>query len=1083
MNRSFFTTFFGFIIATLSYIQTFNVDFEYTVVKSGPKDSLFGFSVTEHHDGKAPWMLVGAPRGMNAELKKFNVNSSGTVFRCKATDPNTACDGEVNFDDELNSNYESKKDQWFGVSLKSGGLGQNIISCAHRYEYYGKSRSFRLLEGKCWRVDGEFFQLSELQACRYINNGGNVPTHDSYGQCESGVAVDILPEVNDETSYLIGAVGSLGFTGRVFDISTDDANKQYENPRIDDSYFGYAVTYGKFLNKDKFTIATGGPRYNSFGKVLLFTDKTFKSVVQSIPVEDSEIQIASGFGIALCSIDANGDGFSELIVGAPFHSNADNQRPNQGLVYVYSKKDGEDKMSLLRTLQGFTSKGGMKAYSSFGYAVANAGDLNLDGYEDIVIGAPHQDGGAVYIYQGSDAGLTNEPSQYIPASTVFTGLNGDVLSLSGFGKSFGTGMDLDQNGYKDILVGAYLSDQAVLLRSRPVITPHISLSFQPKQLKTGKNCIAKIGNTTCFDMIFCVNFTESSGKLYNKSDDEIKIQYTFTADVKAKKSRVRFSSGKTMHTVIKATKKKSECVTMKGMYLVYNEEDNTIPIYPDITFEVAYDLPYNDGLVKPGKSTSQVVNLDAYPSLTESYKGGEKIKYTHALNYELTFQRECEKCIPDLSIIADKNYSVGFGRKTFKFNMTIKNSGRDPAYSVGFKFDFKKDLQVESVTDETNKAEACPNSVCEGIFNQISQGKELTVEVVLNTEKFQATSPNTFSVTVTSANNDLNDTLSDNTATISLELKVDADIQLLPGTFTQQVLYTGIIKGESAMKKLPDVGKTVDHKFLVLNNGPDVLPSAQLRIRWPYETLSEKHLLYIVKVVKTSRATSCVTPQQNFLKIPGVVNDPVASKFTATVDGDMESKFSQKRTRRDAGTNATDAPSTNAPVTEASGEATTAVPGSGVGDTRKKDGRVLDCKTAKCVDIVCTFEDVQVGKTEFITIKSRLWQSSVLIDYYGEVLTIVSEGRVDIGTNASYIFDPDMSNNALELFTIVNPDFAPKEKERKLWVYVIAALAGVVLLALLICGLWKLGFFKRKRVDSSKYGVKSGKGDKSLLAK
>lgn len=38
-------------------------------------------------------------------------------------------------------------------------------------------------------------------------------------------------------------------------------------------------------------------------------------------------------------------------------------------------------MSLLRTLQGFTSKGGMKAYSSFGYAVANAGDLNLDGYE------------------------------------------------------------------------------------------------------------------------------------------------------------------------------------------------------------------------------------------------------------------------------------------------------------------------------------------------------------------------------------------------------------------------------------------------------------------------------------------------------------------------------------------------------------------------------------------------------------------------------------------------------------------------------------------------------------------------------
>jgi hypothetical protein len=78
---------------------------------------------------------------------------------------------------------------------------------------------------------------------------------------------------------------------------------------------------------------------------------------------------------------------------------------------------------------------------------------------DIAVGAPY-DGpagrGAVYVFHGSSKGIMEKPSQVIHAEIFGT--------ISTFGFSVAGGMDLDENEYPDLVVGAYEADTAVYLR-------------------------------------------------------------------------------------------------------------------------------------------------------------------------------------------------------------------------------------------------------------------------------------------------------------------------------------------------------------------------------------------------------------------------------------------------------------------------------------------------------------------------------------------------------------------------------------------------------------------------------------------
>jgi hypothetical protein len=91
--------------------------------------------------------------------------------------------------------------------------------------------------------------------------------------------------------------------------------------------------------------------------------------------------LGATFGAVVASAgDVNGDGFDDLIVGAPLFSGAGLE---SGKVYVYFGS----RHGLSRT-PGWTATGSGQGFAQFGAGVASAGDVNGDGYADLLVGEP-----------------------------------------------------------------------------------------------------------------------------------------------------------------------------------------------------------------------------------------------------------------------------------------------------------------------------------------------------------------------------------------------------------------------------------------------------------------------------------------------------------------------------------------------------------------------------------------------------------------------------------------------------------------------------------------------------------------------
>jgi FG-GAP repeat/FG-GAP-like repeat len=138
------------------------------------------------------------------------------------------------------------------------------------------------------------------------------------------------------------------------------------------------------------------------------------------------------------TFDANGDGYADVIIGAPDVGNGNAIRPSIGHAYVFMGGAGGLSANAATTLSGPSDN------SQFG-TVSSAGDVNGDGFADAIVGAPWANGygGSAYIYLGGPNGLSSSPALT---------LNGPSDSL--FGGAVSNAGDINGDGYGDVIVGA-----------------------------------------------------------------------------------------------------------------------------------------------------------------------------------------------------------------------------------------------------------------------------------------------------------------------------------------------------------------------------------------------------------------------------------------------------------------------------------------------------------------------------------------------------------------------------------------------------------------------------------------------------
>ncbi len=135
-------------------------------------------------------------------------------------------------------------------------------------------------------------------------------------------------------------------------------------------------------------------------------------------------------------------GFSDLIVGA-YHF--DNGEVDEGRAFVYHGSAAGPGLSAAWTAECD------QAGASFGFSVGTAGDVNNDGFSDVIVGAVgydhgETDEGRAFVYHGSATGLG--PSSVWTAESDQVGAN--------LGNSAGTAGDVNGDGFSDVIVGAYL---------------------------------------------------------------------------------------------------------------------------------------------------------------------------------------------------------------------------------------------------------------------------------------------------------------------------------------------------------------------------------------------------------------------------------------------------------------------------------------------------------------------------------------------------------------------------------------------------------------------------------------------------
>lgn len=416
--------------------QVFEIPADQRIFMEQTRSSYFGFAINLRSDG----IMVSAPRAQSTLEMQRKINETGAIYKCTfgGETPGTCAPfvfdrlGDVDTPSSYGVYRGRKKEhQWLGMSMDGkGAASDKFVVCAPKM--ISPTRDHYLLHGMCYvsmqGTAGDKIAEAPVEIAPLRRT--SMQTHDVDGVSkliymygEMGLSVHVSE--NDE-EILIGAPGVYTWKGTVV---------RYR-PRIDGDDGGLSKrdNYKRGRNIEHSQVIeyeTDVPQPHLWNQ----TDDSY-------------------FGFAVTSGYFDGPG------GRLLYAASAPQAGTAGEVYVFDIVDYDAQQIELKVIKKLAVLSGQQMGEYFGYTIL-AEDFNNDGYTDLVIGAPshsfdgYHEHGCVYYYQ-------NLGGQYdFELKATLSGTDNQELE-SRFGMSLGRIGDLDNDGFKDLAVGAPFENQGAV---------------------------------------------------------------------------------------------------------------------------------------------------------------------------------------------------------------------------------------------------------------------------------------------------------------------------------------------------------------------------------------------------------------------------------------------------------------------------------------------------------------------------------------------------------------------------------------------------------------------------------------------
>jgi hypothetical protein len=281
---------------------------------------------------------------------------------------------------------------------------------------------------------------------------------DGYADLVVGASGTAVPPSATGAVYIFRSAGASGIASGAYTTATASISGPVLpcNPSCEDDEFGAAVAVGDVNGDGYADVAVGDLQYTGSdyeaGGVLVFnspgpagiTGATTYSSANAVLTGPGPANASGGssglegaFGITLGIGDLNGDGYGDLVVGAPYavSSNPTYWEYDVGTVYAFESAGSSGIASAAYTQASVTIEGPLASSccrgQDPGLSVA-VGDVNADGYADIAVTA--ENASATYIFQSNGG-----PIQSGDTSTAATTLTTAAVSLVAMGDTNGDG--------------------------------------------------------------------------------------------------------------------------------------------------------------------------------------------------------------------------------------------------------------------------------------------------------------------------------------------------------------------------------------------------------------------------------------------------------------------------------------------------------------------------------------------------------------------------------------------------------------------------------------------------------------------